>query len=312
MAKFSLGDRLRKGRPGRRLLALGAVVLVGGLLVAPISIAVVNPPLAAAYEPHITADGFDHCEAPSRHVMTIWWSYSPYYWIGIYMGGIDRACQTQPNLNKTWQVYVTQLHGAGDGWDIAAAWVGYQSLCSTYGNDFSNTTNVAYARGEETATSAYHAAENLGFNTGVIYYDLEAFNGTSTCIRGAKAFITGWDYELTLTTSWSGGVYGSACGSHLETFASITHVPYAIWPADYNHPTTTTVFNVTGCITSGLWTGHQRLKQFYGPHVKTYDGVYVNTGTSNDTTRHIDSDCATGPMQGGSDWSSVGCSSSNT
>jgi photosystem II stability/assembly factor-like uncharacterized protein len=42
--------------------------------------------------------GFDKCQADTREKMDTWWSYSPYYDTGTYIGGVSRGC-SQPNLD---------------------------------------------------------------------------------------------------------------------------------------------------------------------------------------------------------------------
>ncbi len=44
--------------------------------------------------------GFDACTAPSSSTMQAWLS-SPYRAVGVYIGGIMRAC-SQPNLTSAW------------------------------------------------------------------------------------------------------------------------------------------------------------------------------------------------------------------
>ena len=40
--------------------------------------------------------GFDACDAPSASTMTAWRAASPYRAIGVYLGGVNRACAAQP------------------------------------------------------------------------------------------------------------------------------------------------------------------------------------------------------------------------
>ncbi|HEX6229026.1 MAG TPA: hypothetical protein VFZ41_06130, partial [Solirubrobacterales bacterium] len=48
-----------------------------------------------------TGLGFDACTAPSPRAMRTWRASSPYQAVGVYIGGINRAC-SQPNLTSRW------------------------------------------------------------------------------------------------------------------------------------------------------------------------------------------------------------------
>ncbi len=127
--------------------------------------------------------------------MDTWWDYSPYYFLGTYIGGNNMAC-SQPNESDAWQIYVTQINGAGDGWDLELFWVGDQSQCDDGSASYfipSNTT-AAFLTGASEASSAAGTAENLGFEGGVLYEDLEAYNYDNLgCLASAEYFIDGWD-----------------------------------------------------------------------------------------------------------------------
>ena len=57
-------------------------------------------PAAAPAQTPYTGGGFDTCGAPAASVMADWLA-SPYRAVGIYIGGINRAC-AQPNLTAGW------------------------------------------------------------------------------------------------------------------------------------------------------------------------------------------------------------------
>ena len=131
-------------------------------------------------------DGFDTCGAPTESQMNTWWYNSSYFWVGIYIGGVNRAC---PNTNLT-SSWVTTVKN--QGWAFAPIYVGLQDPCYG-GSTFSTNTTTAKSEGAGSADNAAATASNLGFGGGaVIYYDLEGFGGTSnsTCDAAAKAFST--------------------------------------------------------------------------------------------------------------------------
>jgi len=135
--------------------------------------------------------GFDTCSAPSTSVMSNWWPYSPYWDIGIYIGGSNRACP-QPNLTSSWVQTVNQ-----QGWDYYLTWVGPQSPCASggpYNTYINNDVTTAYNQGKAEANAAISAASNLGiYGLKAYYYDLEAYNmSNETCRWAANSFVNGW------------------------------------------------------------------------------------------------------------------------
>lgn len=255
-------------------------------------------PSASAYSHISQKKAIDTCSAPSLSTMNTWWTSSPYWTIGIYIGGSNRGC-SQSNLTNSW-ITGTQ----SQGWALLPIWVGPQmpySSCQTtrtYNAYISLNTSTAYNQGYNEASAAFSAASSLGFdlpNMPVIY-DLEGYNGASSCRAAAKSFLDGWNYFLSVAPAQKSGVYGSACSSYINDFVNIAHKPDFIWFAWWNgNPSTA---NIT-CINSGYWTGHQRHKQYAGDHSETYGGI----------TLRIDNDCSDGPVYYSIDRydSSTGC-----
>lgn len=237
------------------------------------------------------------CVAPTAATMkNLWNNESTFWWLGIYIGGVNRSCP-QPNLSESWQLTVTHETGSGatSGWDLALIWVGDQSRCVTRTLHISPThripagTTAAFNDGTGAATNAYHEALSLGFGGGAIYFDLEPYNtATYTCLVSARNFISGWDYQLHTVEHWLGAVY--ALHNEIATFSDIKYVPYAVWPSNQT-PTHPGVFTVPN-LSSSLWVNHQRLHQCAHTETTTFGGV-----------RYTDDwDCATGPLNGGSNW----------
>ncbi len=231
--------------------------------------------------------GFDACSAPTSSQMDTWWSSSPYWNVGIYFGGSTRSC-SQPNLTSSW---ISHQHNAG--WDFLPLWAGPQlpyTSCATTGGPYSSNislnTSTAYNQGITEAQKAIPAAANLGFSTSgmPIIYDLEAYNGASSCRAAAKAFINGWDYWLKLSPAQKAGVYGSTCASYLDDFSHIATVPDFIWFAWPNgNPS---VKSIT-CISTSHWVSSQRHKQYTSTHTETWPTSGVKLS--------IDNDCSNGP-----------------
>lgn len=236
----------------------------------------------------VIAEGFDTCAAPSQSLMNTWWNSSPYYFIGIYAGGENIGCP-QPNLTASWVTTNINL-----GWMMLFLWPGNESECWTGGagggpgpDPISPNTSTAYDQGETAANHAAAAADNLGFSSGTIYYDLEPFGGTSACIASAQSFINGWDYQMDQNTVYVGGLYGSSEGSYLADFASIDNPPLSIDGADWdNNPDP----SVMAGVPSGDWPGNERIKQFLGNYYRDWGGA--------GSGMEIDGDCSQADIMG--------------
>ena len=80
-------------------------------------------------------------------------------------------------------------------------------------------------------------------------------------------------------------MYGSVCGSSLQSYASISHVPVYVWGAylDGNMSTKDLWYSAGNCgVPSGDWIYSQRFKQWRQNHNETW-------GSTNLT---VDDDCA--------------------
>jgi photosystem II stability/assembly factor-like uncharacterized protein len=215
---------------------------------------------------------FDKCSIPTLDEMQTWMDKSPYWTVNVYIGGIHRGC---PNygLDAFWVYAATQ-----QGWNLIPTWVGPQAPCSSFKYRMSYDPEKAYIEGKIEADSAVLAAEKLGLmGSHVIYYDLEAFSGTSTsCREATKAFMRGWSERLQ-EAGLRSGLYGGACGSHLSDFATINPMPDNVWIADwttypFRYDPEATVWGAR-CMDDSLWSNHQRIKQYSGDHKETWGDV---------------------------------------
>lgn len=121
--------------------------------------------------------GFDRCTLPSTSQMSTWWTSSPYFDYGVYVGGVSTNCAA---VSSSWVNTVT-----GQGWGLIPIWVGPQAPCSQFASKIS-TTGGAYAQGQTEANAATKGTkakmEKLGLGSGsVIYYDIENYDPTATC-----------------------------------------------------------------------------------------------------------------------------------
>ena len=226
----------------------------------------------------LQGQGFDKCEVATLSQLQTWRNQSPYRAVNLYIGGACRACSNHALSSS----YVAQM--SAQGWKLIPTWVGPQSAgygggCSSR---ISNDTATAYQQGINEANAALSVAGNLGLTLDngsgtVIYYDLEGYTNNSTYRNAAKAFISGWTARLQATGNQA-GVYGSACASYLDDFATISHVPNVLWPAAWyknSYYANATVWNVP-CVPNSHWNNHQRIRQYAGGHTESWGGVGLN------------------------------------
>jgi hypothetical protein len=73
--------------------------------------------------------------------------------------------------------------------------------------------------GRTAADSAVSAAYNLGFTgRNVYYFDMEAYpTGNASCKTAVNSFVNGWSDQLQNYWGEKAGVYGSGCGSAVDS-----------------------------------------------------------------------------------------------
>ncbi|MEU1285644.1 glycoside hydrolase domain-containing protein [Kitasatospora sp. NPDC005856] len=235
-------------------------------------------PAAAASIPasatNYTGKGFDACTAPSGAAMNAWMSSSPYRAVGIYIGGVRRAC-AQPNLTASW---VQQQQSAG--WAFMPLYVGVQA------------PKIAYptTEGANAADDAVSQAQALGFGPGtVLYYDMEAYT-TPQYSATVLAFLTAWTNELH-AWGYNSGVYSSSSSGMKDLVANAGNsaytMPDAVFSANWNGKEDT----ADPAIPAGYWSNHQRAHQYAAPqNPETWGGYSI--GIDQD---YLDIQLATAP-----------------
>jgi Domain of unknown function (DUF1906) len=225
--------------------------------------------------------GFDTCAAPSLKAMASWQA-SPYRAIGIYIGGINRAC-AQANLTASWIAAIQAM-----GWHYFPLYPGLQASCvRAYGDATISATNAA-AEGTAAAQDAATQAQNLGIPQGTpIIYDMEAYGGN--CGSEVLTFLNSWDSELNML-GYGAGVYESFTNiDQLARARSTMTEPSVIDYADWDSRATTWSSYMPG----GLWTHHSRIHQYQGGHDETWGGTVINI--DNDQLNIILGDSAPAP-----------------
>ncbi len=230
-----------------------------------------------------TGYAFDACTAPSSGALTAWLA-SPYRGLGIYIGGVNRACQ-DGNLSASW---VSSTLGAG--WSLLPLYVGLQAPCISQGGlqKISTVTATAANQGRAAAADAITKATGFGLPPGSpIYFDMEGYPlNNATCTAAVQSFVSAWTTALQ-AQGYLSGVYGSAASTMRDVAALGTGLPDAGWIANWNG-----VESVFGdpYVSDAVWSNHQRVHQYKGGHKETWAGVTIN----------IDSNVVDGPVVGGS------------
>lgn len=223
-----------------------------------------------------TGKGFDKCAIGSVSQMQAWWTSTPWSWANVYIGGTNRACG-QSGLTASWVRSVF-----AQGWRLVPTWVGLQAPGSscTGCSKMSTSATTARQQGINEANAAADAVAALGFPAPtIIYFDMERYDPTSH--PAARAFINAW-VERLRQRGHQAGVYGAGANASND-WAPIANPPQAVWIAQWNN--VESVFGLSG-LSDSLWTNHQRIHQFRGPHNETWGGVTFN----------IDSNRADGPV----------------
>jgi Domain of unknown function (DUF1906) len=246
----SIQDSIRIAASARRRLAQRAV--------SPTAIPAVRP--QGLYR----GRGFDTCSAPSPGTMSRWLA-SPYRAVGIYIGGINRAC-AQTNLTAGWIAEIRR-----QGWHYFPFYVGPQATCVDAFGDVSISSSHPAAEGTADAQDAVQQARDLGIPAGTpLIYDMEAY-GTG-CTQQVLTFLSAWDSEVR-ALGYEAGVYESFSniGDLIDARGKITE-PTVIHYADWDGRATTN----SSYMPATMWTDHERLHQYLGGNNQTWGGLTMN------------------------------------
>jgi hypothetical protein len=278
---------------GRRVTELVVIAFLTAVLLGPGAVAVptlLSQPVMALGNGSTTTQhlGFDAQCAPTIDQMQTLWTNSPWWWVGVYAGGVNVTCKTNTNLTASW------LNSArNQGWLFAFFWVGEQAPCNS-GNYYlmSSDTSTAASQGQNNASAFYNQMTGTLGVTGQangtpLTYDLEGYGQPapgSTCQLAVNAFISRFTTWLHYSPPQLVGVYGSTCSSNLDVLAGVSPVIDYIHGAQWNNDPDT---NHMQCVATSHWIYHQRLKQFT---VNQDAGQYGVPGLN------VDYDCGNGPV----------------
>ncbi|MFE9429924.1 glycoside hydrolase domain-containing protein [Streptomyces sp. NPDC006640] len=240
---------------------------------------VTAPPGAPAALPAVAAlpadatsfrgEGFDACTAPSQSAMDAWRDNSGYGAIGVYIGGLNRAC-AQQHLTADWvRTQYTR------GWRFFPLYVGRQPSSdggSCGGGCAAITSPVA--QGTAAADDAAAQAAALGFGKGtVLYNDLEHYEPGKTVTAQVLGYIDAYTERLH-ALGYRSGAYGNTSSLVADLIANRADVtlPDVIHFARWNGTSTTS----DASIPSTLWAKHQRIHQYVGDTTETHGGVTIS------------------------------------
>ena len=218
-----------------------------------------------------TGLGFDACAAPSSRTMAAW-AASPYRAIGVYIGGVNRAC-SQPNLTASW---VGEQVAAG--WHLIPTYVGLQAPTSAC----SSCAKLSSSQGDRAGrpkrpSDAVDEAQRVGdrarqpdlLRHGGLHADLERHRGDAHLPRA-------WTDQLH-ALGYVSGVY--SCGaSGIADLGRADRQRLRRCPTTSGSPTGTAQQNTARPVPARrrAWAAHQRIHQYRGGHNETYGGMTIN------------------------------------
>lgn len=283
-----LDGRRSRAHRGRWLVAATALFVVAATALATHDASPASASVSPDSYGQSTGKGVDSCGFNATTAKGFF-TNTPYWNIGMYLGGANAGCPTSSSLASA---------ELSQGWHALPLWVGPQSACTSYSNVISNTASTARSQGAAQENSMVSTMTAWGWNIDLtpVIYDLESYNtGNSTCVAAADAFIGGWSSNAKASPAQIPAVYGSSCGSDLNSFASLgSSVPSIIDGADWDgNPNT----GVLACVNSGYWVDEQRIKQYNGDSDETWNGYTVN----------VDNDCNNAAAYPTGDDANEGC-----
>ena len=193
------------------------------------------------------------------------WLASSYRAVGIYIGGVNRAC-AQANLTPSWLTGIMS-----QGWHYFPIYPGLQSSCVLASGDATIDSAHAAAEGKAAADDAAAQAASLGIGQGTpLSYDMEAYG--PACDSQVTRFLSAWDAALQ-ALGYRAGIYESFTniGALVSAAGSITE-PNVIYYADWDGKATTT----SSYMPASMWINHARIHQYQGGHLETHGGATID------------------------------------
>jgi hypothetical protein len=211
--------------------------------------------------------------------MQSWWTYSPYYDVGIYLGGVNVSCKTNTNLIPDW---VSTVTGKNQGWGLIPLWVGLQAPCNDaqsystfpYGDTEAHLAED-YSDGVTEATNAENKAGPLGLSRSVVYYNMENYNpNNSTCAAAVEKFLSGWVTKLK-NDGYQAGVYANNAPVQ-QNVSNVSPQPDDVWITHFDSKAT--IFDPV--VDDSKWPAGHRMRQYVlsnstSRHYETFDNKQI-------------------------------------
>jgi hypothetical protein len=264
-----MGNRL-----GRWTTRVVLTVLSGALALSGLPAQAATPVTPGSF----TGFAFDTCDTPDSATMDLWRTSSPFWGVGVYLGGEATTCD-RSNLTSAWV-----SRQAKRGWRILPIWVGPQAVCSTipYAADIdpdpASSYAAAAAQGRRNANAAVAAAKRLGIPPrSTLWYDIEDYGlSDDHCRKSALTFLSAWTKRLH-ALGFTSGVYSSvgAAVHSLDYADEVSPGSYAmpdqIWYAWDNGRADT--FIDKRWVRGSSWAPRARVHQYELDTPATYGGV---------------------------------------
>ena len=254
-----------------RLLTRPLIVLLAAACV--VALASSQAPARPNEARIFTGYGFDACGAPSLTALSAWLA-SPYRAVGIYIGGVNRACP-DGNLSSSWIA-----SAAAGGWNLLPLYVGLQAPCVAPKALARIDPAAAATQGASAAEDAAGRAAFFGLEPGdPIYFDMEGYpTNQPACTEAVQSFVSAWVSALH-DLGYAAGIYGSAASTirDMVTLATSSAAPDQVWIANWNGKES--VFG-DPYVPDSYWANHQRIHQYRGGHTETYGGVTINVDSN--------------------------------
>jgi hypothetical protein len=231
-----------------------------------------------------TGYAFDARCTPAQAEMDAWLTTSPFWAVGVYIGGSERAC-AEPIPTAAWVKRQSR-----EGWKLLPIWVGPQASCTGYSDlidpSAANGYAAARAQGRAQAGRAADTAGRLGVRQGsTLWYDIEDFDPghSDDCRRSALSFLSGWTSRLR-RLGYRSGVYSNvAAAIHALDYADSVSpgsyvMPDQIWYAWANGRSDTHIPHKW--VRSSSWSPGGRIHQYALDTQATYGGVTLQIDRS--------------------------------
>jgi hypothetical protein len=272
-----LTGRFRAARAARALTAAATAVAV---MLGMVALAAPAQAAGRVSPGSFTGYAFDATCTPTQAQMDVWRTTSPFWGVGVYLGGSSMACDDQSALTASWVTKQTRR-----GWIVLPLWVGPQAACTSYADRIADAPGRNYAaanrQGRREARRAIARAQELGIHKGsTLWYDLEDFAlAGDDCRRSALRFLSGWTEQLH-GRGWTSGVYGNvAAAVHaLDNADKLSPgsytMPDQIWYAWNNGKANTAI--KTRWVRPNSWRPGGRVHQYALDTTAGYGGVELH------------------------------------